>query len=117
MLTTWSECDFAEAELVFELKIFATLDANIDLADERADRSHTSTGAQLAKGNAKIASADADTFETSTDERAALTKRNRLSTGVTRFLAATDAEQVVGQLATLTAVRTGIASHRATLNA
>ncbi len=133
LLTTRAECDAATAEAEFELKTFSTRDANIGLADERADRTQTSTASQLAQVDAKIASntallavaaLDADTRETATDELAALhvrrtglAKRNRLATGVTRFLATVDAAQIAAQVATLTSVKAGIATRRATLPA
>ncbi|AMR27014.1 hypothetical protein A0257_07760 [Hymenobacter psoromatis] len=50
-------------------------------------------------------------------QRTRLAKRGRLSTGVTRFLAVVDSEQVAQQVATLTTVKAGIAAHRATLPA
>ena len=132
-LTDRAMCDAALAEVNFELKTFATRDANLELADDRADRSQTSTAAQLAKVNAKIATQDillatpgldAETLETAGDERAALlvqqkrlTKRGQQSSGVSRFLADVDAQQIADQVATLTAVRDGITAHRATLPA
>ncbi|GAB3869976.1 hypothetical protein GCM10028824_17920 [Hymenobacter segetis] len=130
-LTDRALCDAATAEVEFELKTFTTRDAVGELADDRATRAKSDTTSQLAKVNAKIASADAvlaapgidaELLETTTDERAALvvqqtrlTKRNRLSSGLTRFLADVDAEQVSTQIATLNTVKAGIATHRATL--
>ncbi|MGI4870114.1 MAG: hypothetical protein ACRYFX_02930 [Janthinobacterium lividum] len=130
-LTTKAECDAATAEVDFELRTFASRDTAADLTTERAGRAQASTTSELAKVDAKIASAqavlaapgiDADLTETTTDELAALqvqrtrlAKRNRLSTGVTRFLAVVDAEQVARQVQTLTDVKAGIAAHRATL--
>ena len=132
-LTTRAECDTATTEVDFEMRTFASRDTAGDLAGERAERTQASTASQLAKVDAKIASAnavlaapgiDADLQETTTDELAALqvqrtklVKRGRLSTGVVRFLAVVDAEQVAQQVATLTAVKAGIATHRATLTA
>ncbi|WP_046245332.1 hypothetical protein [Hymenobacter terrenus] len=131
--TTWAECDEAKEELDFELKTFTVRDASLDLAFERADRSKASTSSELAKVDSKIASntallgvasIDAQTREEATDELAALqvrrttlTKRKRLTTGVVRFLGEVDAEQIASQVATLTAIRDGIAPHRATLSA
>lgn len=67
---------------------------------------------------------DDETREATTDERAALlvqrtrlTKRNRLATGLTRFLSDVDAEQVANQVTTLTAAKDGVAAHKSTLTA
>ncbi|GAA4356790.1 hypothetical protein GCM10023185_20930 [Hymenobacter saemangeumensis] len=133
LLTDRSLCDTAIAEVDFELKTYTTRDAVGELADDRASRTQTSTAAQLASVNAKIAVADAvlaapgiddELRETTTDERAALlvrrtalSKRNRQASGVTRFLAELDAEQIDGQVAILNAARAGIVTHRATLPA
>ncbi|SHJ10181.1 hypothetical protein SAMN02745146_2288 [Hymenobacter daecheongensis DSM 21074] len=132
-LTDRATCDAATAEIEFELNTFNAREVVGDVADQRATRTKTSTAAQLAKVNSKIASADillatagidAELLETTTDERAALLvqqtrliKRNRLATGLARFLADVDAAQVEAQVATLTAIKDGIAAHRATLPA
>ncbi|SHK39998.1 hypothetical protein [Hymenobacter psychrotolerans] len=132
-LTTRAECDAALAEVEFELKTYLTRDATGELADERADRTQASTSSQLARVEARIASSEAvlatagiddETRETTTDELAALrvqrtrlAKRQRQATGLARFLAAVDAEQVAQQVATLSSVKDGIAAHRATLAA
>ena len=130
-LTDRAACDAATAELEFELKTFTARDVVGEVADERASRTQSSTASQLAKVNAQIASKDillatpgldAELLETTTDERAALlvrrtalTRRNRLASGLARFLADVDAEQVNSQIATLTAAKDGVATHRATL--
>lgn len=130
-LTDRAQCDSATAEIDFEMLTFTARDVNANLTDVRADRTQTTTTAQLAQVNGKIASTDAvlaspgidaETRETATDERAALlvrrtalTKRNRLATGVTRFLADVDVEQIDAQVAVLNTVKAGIATHRATL--
>ena len=48
LLTTRAECDAATADLDFELLTFTTRDANLDLADLRADRSQATSTGQLA---------------------------------------------------------------------
>ena len=132
-LTTRAECAQAIAEIDFELKAFAARDLNADVADDRADRSKTTTAAQLSKVNGEIAALDyrlaqpgldADVAADLSDEREAyvvqrkrLEKRNRQVTGVDRFLADVDVEQIAQQVATLTGVKAGIAAHRATLTA
>ncbi|TYZ09315.1 hypothetical protein FY528_11260 [Hymenobacter lutimineralis] len=132
-LSDRAQCDAATAEVDFELRSFSVRDSNLDLADERAERTQTSTAAQLARVEAKIASndillatagIDEETRETATDERAALLvqrtrlqKRARQAQGVSRFLADVDVEQIAKQVEVLTAVKAGIATHRATLPA
>ncbi|GAA4365253.1 hypothetical protein GCM10023185_35410 [Hymenobacter saemangeumensis] len=131
LLTTRAECDTATTELDFELLTYTTRDANLDLADMRADRSLSSTAGQLALLDGRISAAqnllaapgiDAALLEKTTDDlalmraqRTKLAKRNRLSTGTTRFLASVDAQQISDQVATLTAAKAGVAAHRATL--
>ncbi|MBC8085505.1 MAG: hypothetical protein H7Z21_20085 [Hymenobacter sp.] len=133
LLTTRAECDVATAELDFELLTFTTRDANLDLADLRADRNQASGTSQLAQLDSKIAAdesliaapgIDAALLEATIDnlalqraQRTKLAKRTRLSTGTSRFLASVDAQQVSDQVATLTAAKTGVATHRATLPA
>lgn len=133
LLTTQAECDTATAELDFELRTFSTRDANLDLADERGERAQASAAAQLAALDGKIAAAlnllaapgiDPALQETTTDDlallqaqRTKLAKRTRQQAGVRRFLASVDAQQVADQVATLTAAKTGVAAHRATLPA
>lgn len=130
-LKTREECDKAKAEVEFERRTLANRDEDADIADERADRSQLSITSQLAKVNARITTAeavlaapgiDADTQETTTDELAALQvqrtrllKRQRQGSGLARFLAAVDAEQVAVQVAALTTILAGIDAHRATL--
>lgn len=132
-LTDRAICDAAIAELEFELKTYTARDLVSEVTDARANRTQSSTAAQLAKVNSQIAQKDLllatpgldpDTFETTTDERAALlvrrtalTKRNRLASGLDRFLANVDAEQVNSQIATLTTAKDGVAARRATLPA
>ncbi|GAA4028976.1 hypothetical protein GCM10022409_11360 [Hymenobacter glaciei] len=132
-LTDRAMCDAATAEIEFELKTYTTRVAQGELTDTRSERTATSTTAQLAKVNAQIGTQDillatpgldAETLQAATDERAALlvrrtalTKRNRLASGLDRFLADVDAEQVTAQVATLTAVKEGIATRRAALPA
>jgi len=134
-LKTREECDLAKAEVEFERRTYANRDEDADIADVRAGRTQASTTSQLAKVEARIASAnavlaapgiDAELQETTTDELAALQvqrtrlvkrQRQRQSTGLARFLAAVDAEQVAAQVATLTAIIAGIDAHRATLPA
>lgn len=132
-LKTREECDLAKAEVEFERRTFANRDEDADIADVRAGRTQASATSQLAKVEARIASAnavlaapgiDAELQETTTDELAALqvqrtrlVKRQRQSTGLARFLAAVDAEQVAAQVAALTAIIAGIDAHRATLPA
>lgn len=131
-LTTRAECDAATAEVAFELRTFTARDTVADVSGERADRNQASTTADLAKVDAKIASAEAmiaapgisaDTRQEATEELAALqvlrtrlAKRQRQAGGLPRFLALVDAEQVAAQVATLTTVQQGIATHRATLS-
>ncbi|MBX0291494.1 hypothetical protein K3G63_13675 [Hymenobacter sp. HSC-4F20] len=132
-LTDRAQCDAATAQIDFELRTFAVRDANLDLSDERATRTQTSTAAQLAKVTAQIASADAilaapgideDTRADAADNRAALLvqqtrlqKRARQTGGLTEFLADVDAAQTAQQITLLTAIKDGIARHRATLPA
>ncbi|GAB3590689.1 hypothetical protein [Hymenobacter daeguensis] len=132
-LTDRAMCDAATAEIEFELKTYTTRQAQGELTDTRSERTATTTTAQLAKVNAQIATQDillatagldADTLEAATDERAALlvrrtalTKRNRLASGLDRFLADVDGEQMEAQVATLNTAKAGIAAHRATLPA
>ncbi|MDO7876794.1 hypothetical protein Q5H93_18760 [Hymenobacter sp. ASUV-10] len=132
-LKTREECDLAKAEVEFERRTYANRDEDADIADVRAGRTQASTTSQLAKVEARIASAnavlaapgiDAELQETTTDELAALqvqrtrlVKRQRQSSGLARFLAAVDAEQVAAQVATLTTIIAGIDAHRATLPA
>jgi len=131
-LTTRAECDAATAEVDFELRTFTARDAVADISGERADRSQASATTELAKLDTKIANAQAmmaapgisaDTRQEASDELAALqvqrtrlSKRQRQSGGVPRFLALVDAEQVAAQVATLTTVQQDIAAHRATLS-
>ena len=131
LLTNWAMCDQATAEIEFELKTFTTREAQGELADTRSTRTATTTTAELAKVNSLIGSKDvllattgldADTIQQATDERAALlvrrtslTKRGRLASGLDRFLTDVDAEQVANQVATLTTVKAGVATRRATL--
>lgn len=133
VLTTRAECDAATQELDFELKTFATRDANLDLADDRAGRAKDNTAAQLSKVNGEIASLDyrlaqpgldattqadlADEREGYVVQRKKLEKRNRQATGPNRLLADVDAEQIAIQVALLNQVKAGIAAHRATLPA
>jgi len=133
ILTDRAQCDAATIEVDFELRVFTARDLNLDLADERADRSKSSTTAQLAKVNSQIASADAvlatagideETREASTDERAALLvlrtrlqKRARQALGTNRFLDNVDTEQIAIQVALLTTVKAGIAQRRTELPA
>ena len=132
-LKTREECDLAKAEVEFERRTFANRDEDADIADVRAGRTQASTTSQLAKVEARIASAnavlaapgiDAELQETTTDalaalqvQRTRLEKRQRQSSGLARFLAAVDAEQVAAQVAALTAIIAGIDAHRATLPA
>lgn len=133
LLTTRAECDEATADLDFELLTFTTRDANLDLADQRADRSKASGTDQLAQLDGKITAAEsllaatgiaASLRDATTDDlallraqRTKLAKRTRLTTGTTRFLATVDAQQIADQVATLTTAKTGVATHRATLTA
>ncbi|HLK98167.1 MAG TPA: hypothetical protein VK364_10395 [Hymenobacter sp.] len=128
-----AQCDAATAEIDFELRVFTARDYNLDLADERANRSKSSITSQLAKVNSQIASADAvlatagideETRETTTDERAALLvlrtrlqKRARQALGTNRFLDNVDTEQIAIQVALLTTVKAGIAQRRTELPA
>lgn len=132
-LTDRAMCDAATAEIEFELKTYTTRVAQGELTDTRSVRTATSTSAQLVRVNALISTQDillatpgldAETLQDATDERAALlvrrtalAKRNRLASGLDRFLADVDAEQVAAQVAMLTTVKEGIAAHRATLSA
>lgn len=132
LLTDRAMCDAATAEIDFELKTYTTHEAVGELADTRAARTKTSTTAQLASVNSKIAAADIllatagidpALLEKTTDERAALlvrrttlTKRGRNTDGLNHFLSDVDAVQVDNQVATLTTVKAGIATHRATLS-
>jgi hypothetical protein len=131
ILTDRAQCDKATEEIDFELKTFSARDLNADVADDRADRSQNTTATQLSKVNGEISSLDyrlaqpglsAEELEDLTDEREALvvqqkklTKRNRQVTGVVRFLADVDVEQIAQQVALLTQVKASIAAHRATL--
>jgi hypothetical protein len=131
LLTDRAECDAATADLDFELLTSTTRDANLDLADLRADRSQASSTGQLAVLDGKITAAESliaatgiapALLEATTDDlallraqRTKLAKRNRLSTGTTRFLASVDAQQIADQVATLTAAKAGVVTHRATL--
>lgn len=133
ILTDRAQCDQATEEIDFELKAFSARDLNADVADDRADRSKTTTTIQLAKVNGEIASLDyrlaqpgldatvltdlGDEREAFVVQRKKLMKRNAQVTGVERFLAAVDVEQIAQQVATLTQVKAGIAAHRATLPA
>lgn len=133
LLTDRALCDAATAEIEFELKTYATREAVGELADTRTERSRNSTTAQLAVVNSKITAADVllatagidpALLEKTTDDRAALlvrrttlTKRGRSADGLNHFLSEVDAEQVDSQVATLTTVKAGIATHRATLPA
>ena len=130
-LTNWAICDAAKAEIEFELKTFTTREAVGELADTRIERTKSSTTAQLTAVNSKIAAADIllsttgiapDLLERTTDDRAALlvrrttlTKRGRNTAGLDHFLSDVDAEQVDAQVAKLTTIKDGIATHRATL--
>ena len=136
LLTDRAMCDAATAEIEFELKTHTTREAVgelAELADTRTERSKNSTAAQLAVVNSKIAAADIllatagidpDLLEKTTDNRAALLvrrttliKRGRNAEGLNHFLSEVDAEQVDAQMATLTTVKAGIATRRATLPA
>lgn len=133
LLTNRAECDAATADLDFELLTYTTRDANLDLADLRADRSQATSTGQLALLDGKITAAESllaatgiapALLEATTDDlallraqRTKLAKRNRLSTGTTRFLASVDAQQVTDQVATLTTAKAGVVAHRATLSA
>ena len=133
LLTDRAICDSATAEIEFELKTYTTREAVGELADTRTERSKNSTAVQLAVVNSKIAAADIllatagidpDLLEKTTDDRAALlvrrttlTKRGRNAEGLNHFLSEVDAEQVDAQVATLTTVKAGIATRRATLPA
>ncbi|TGE15586.1 hypothetical protein [Hymenobacter elongatus] len=133
LLTTRALCDEATAEIEFELKTYTTREAQGELTDTRTQRTATRTTAQLAKVNAQIATQDillatagldADTLQTATDERAALlvrrtslSKSKSLTSGVARFFIGVDTEQIAKQVETLTTVKEGIATHRATLPA
>ncbi|GAA3919455.1 hypothetical protein [Hymenobacter algoricola] len=132
-LTTRAECDAATVEVDFELLSYTVRDANIDLSEERADRSQASIAAQLSVLDTRIATAeailglttiDAETREQKTLERdTALAQRKKLlkrakqTTSVTHFLADVGVEQIARQVEVLTAVKAGIAQHRTTLPA
>ena len=133
LLTTQAECDAATTEVDFELKTYTTRDANLDLADDRDERSKTSTAAQLAKVDGEIAALDyrmaqpglspaeagdlADEREAFVVQRKKLLKRNRQAAGTVRFLADIDVDQVAAQVALLTQAKAGIATRRAQLPA
>ncbi len=133
LLTDRAMCDAATAEINFELKTYTTRVAQGELTDTRTERTATSTTAQLARVNAQIATQDillatpgldADTLSVAADEhaallvrRTALTKRNRLASGLDRFLADVDTDQVAAQVATLTTAKEGVATRRAALPA
>ena len=131
LLTDRAMCDKATAEVDFKLLTYTTHDAVGVLADTRADRSQSSTSAQLTVVNSKIAAADIllatagidpGLLEKTTDDRAALlvrrttlSKRGRNADGLDHFLSEVDAEQVDAQVAALTTIKAGIVAHRATL--
>ncbi|MDQ2770819.1 MAG: hypothetical protein M3Y54_09995 [Bacteroidota bacterium] len=131
LLTDHAMCDKATEEVDFKLLTYSTHDAVGVLTDTRANRSQSSTAAQLSVVNSKIAAADIllatagiepGLLEKTTDERAALlvrrttlSKRGRNADGLDHFLSEVDAEQVDTQVAALTTIKAGIATHRATL--
>ena len=131
LLTDRAMCDAATAEIDFELKTFTTREAQGGLTDTRSTRTATTTTAELAKTNSLIASKDvllatpgldAVTLQDAADERAALlvhrtalTKRGRLTSGLDRFLTEVNGAQIDTQVTTLTTIKAGIATHRATL--
>ena len=133
LLTTRAMCDEATGELAFETKTFTTRDANIELADERADRSQNSAAAALTRKDGEIQSVQSqltatglapemqqdltDKLELLQAQRKQLVKRGRQTAGVGRFLAAVNAVQVDGQVEVLQAILAAIAAHRATLSA
>jgi hypothetical protein len=132
-LTTFALCDAATAEIDFKLQVYTTHDAVDQLADKRSERSKTSTSSELAAVNSKITAADIllatagidpVLVEKTTDERAGLlvrrttlTKRGRSTIGFDQFLGEVEDEQTDAQVATLTTIKAGIATHRATLTA
>jgi len=133
VLETIEDCDKADKEVDFELKTFNTRDANLDLADDRADRSQGNTAAQLSKVNGEIANLDyrlaqpgldAQTLADLSDEREAyvvqrkkLEKRNRQTKGAARLLADVDTGQIDIQITFLQQVKAGIAVRRDQLTA
>jgi hypothetical protein len=133
VLTTHAECDKADKEISFELKALTTRDANLDLADDRSDRSQDSTTAQLSKVTGEIKTLDyrlaepgldPETQADLSDEREAwvvqrkkLEKRNRQTQGAARLLADVDTEQIAIQVTLLQQVKAGIAARRAELTA
>ncbi|WP_400193185.1 hypothetical protein [Hymenobacter sp. B81] len=130
-LTDHGLCDKATAEIDFVLLTHSARDVNSDLADQRTERSQTSTARQLAEVDGKIARVDKllempdldpQILEDYTDERAALlvqrkklVKRARQAAGLNEFMADVEDEQTAANVALLTAIKAGIAAHRATL--
>ncbi|MFD2785481.1 hypothetical protein [Hymenobacter rubripertinctus] len=133
LLTTRAECDEALADLNGELDGYQQRTSNLDYADRRTERTQADVDGRLAGAEAEIAAYEAimaapnltptlrrqteSKLRRANDRRDNLNDRGGSRSGVARLLSEVDADQVVAQVAVLTAVIGQVTTHRAALPA
>ncbi|MBX0289971.1 hypothetical protein K3G63_05940 [Hymenobacter sp. HSC-4F20] len=133
VLTTRAECDEALADLNAELDSYQQRTATLEYASRQATRTLADTAGQVAGLNAEIAAYTAilatpdltpvlrrqneSKLRRANDRLANLEERGSARSGAARLLAAVDAEQVVAQVAVLTAAKEQVTTRRAALPA
>ena len=130
-LTTRAECDDALKGLTAELATYQHRDSNTTYADGLAQTRATTTAGRLAKATDDVAHYTIEAARagltptelrraqgaliTATAQHGRLALATTAQTGSEAYLADVDADQIDAQIATLTAAKTGVTAHRATL--